>query len=730
MKRLLCTYLLLLSVTFSVTQSQEPLWRKGGTIPTKLDLIDQLKRTRGLYYNDSAVFELGYDTLFLYNINTGRESKKVIKTKTLIDFSPNCLYLIVTKNDSLFSYNTSEEKYVFIRKGIEDIVHYTKDNMIALFKNGEVYNLSTGKQIRTLEAFDPNNILDKSDSLVFTRGQDENSLKIINIVTNTSRTIRYTPLTEGGFTLSGDGKTLIQSNKNVIRVMSITVDSVSKFQDITINTITNPDCFFLDNTKLFVIRIINSDSMRYEILDTKSFVLIKSVDFTRMANTNFREHKSYPGYNNAVLALLDAPNDCGGMPIIGASYRYVIVNPFKDNSVSLFPEDITPYDRSIAFTDNNTSLSFISRQNTIETFNTNNGEKVSSWDISSYYLSGFTQYAAGNRVLANTSNLIFCNQNKLYSFSLKNGIVQDSIVFGNNTIMYIKPTVDGKSIVCSAKDGSIYIIDRQSFTIKTSVDLTTPLNTLALNGDTLIYCTSGSKYVKRYNTHTQQMYDSVYVNDGVKILGTNGVTFIPTTKIEITRLKDNTALKNLSLGYQMGPNLYLNVEAVDNIPGYWKIHEHLQSHGDDEGYANTMTMQEKGDTLIYQKKWRNKFRCYTDDIVFSDDGRYCATISDDAFEVLKVINLISSVNENGHTQTQLSNSAYYIDGNVLTVNDKNEYSSCVLYSLTGENMGMCSTSNTENVTTITIPDYVRNGFYNMVLHSNKDIISKRILVNR
>lgn len=735
MKHSLLFYGLLFLTVFSICQAQEPLWRKGGTIPTKFDLLKTFERTKGLYYNDSAVFELGHNTLYLYNINTGTETKKDIsKIGTLIGYSPNCRFIITTKSDSMFSYNTAQEKLVFIRKGKEEIIHYTIDNKYVLLNNGDVFNLETGTFIHTVSQFFPVNILHKSDSLIFARGEVQNTMEILNIITDTRKIIQYKPLTEGSFALSADRKTLIQYNKNTIRVMSMSGDTVSEFQDIPANAFAFSNCFFLDNSKLFILKNSNNYKLRYEIVDVNSFAIIKSDEFeyeSESENTYFRESIAYPGYKNAILVHFDGSDDCGGMPHMGASYSYIIINPDKNNGISVFPEIIKPRDRSIVFTDDNKSLTFISRQNTIETFNVHNGEKTNSWEISPYYLSGFTQYAAGNKVLAHTSNLIFQNLNKLYLFSLKNGNVQDSIVFANDTVQYIKTTLDNKRIICPTKSGSVHIVDRESFSIKTSVKLQTALSSIVLNGDTLLYTTSGSNYVKKYNINTQQLFDSMFVATGVKILGSEGATYIPKNIIEITRLKDNFPLKNISLGYQMGYYLYLSIAAIDNIPGYWKIREHLHEHGDDQGYAYLLTMQENGDTLIHQKKWTNKFRCYTNDIVFSDDGRYCATISNDAFEVHKVEGLISSAREEEEYQyPPLSHSAYYVDGNTLVLKEESEYESCTIYSITGVLMGVCSITNNENGTRITIPNTMQNGFYIMSLRTNAGIVTKRIIVNR
>ncbi len=731
MKHFLLLFGLLFLAVFSIAHTQEPLWRKGGRIPTKFDFANIFDRTKGLYHNDSAVFELSYNTLHLYDIKTGTETEKDISNiGMLIGYSPNCRFMITSKSDTMFSYNTAQENQVFIRKGIEEIIHYTNDNKYVLLNNGEVYNLETGTFISTVSKFNLTGVLHKSDSLIFARGQAQNTMEIINIITDTRRIIYGTPLTEGRVAISSDGKTMVQYKESTIVVLNLNKDTVTQFKDLTEKPYYISEAFFLDNEKLFLLNLAGY-RLKYKIVDINNFTILKSDEFEyESKNTFFRETIAYPGYKNAVLVHLDGIDDCGGMPHVGASYRYVVVNPYSNKPISVFPDIVTPHDRSIVFTDENKSLSFISKQNTVETFNVDNGEKISSWSISPYYVSGFTQYADGNKVLARASDLIFQNENKLYLFSPKNGIVQDSIVFANDTIQYIKPTTDSKRIICPTKSGSVHIVDVVSFSIKTSVKLQTGLSSIVLNGDTLFYTTSGSNYVKKYSINSQQLFDSMFVAGGTKILGSEGTTYIPTSKIEITRLKDNIALKNISLGYQMGLHLYLSIAAIDNIPKYWKIREHLQAHGDDEGYAYLLTMQENGDTLIHQKKWTNKFRCYTNDIVFSDDGRYCATISNDAFEVHKVVGLINSVSENDNAQFHLTNSSYYLEGDVLTFNDGNEYNSSVLYTFAGENLGMCITTATEGVMNITIPHYIQNGFYSIVMHHSKGITTKRILLNR
>lgn len=715
MKYFLLIYSTLLLSVFSISQAQEPLWRKTADISTKKRLPNRFMHTRGLYHNDAALFELTQDTLYLYDIKTGGESKiEILTHDSIIDYSPNCRFLIVARNDTMFSYNIEQKRQIFLRKGMEKIVHYTINNIYALCEYGQVFNLETGELIRKVTIW---GISDAYDEVVL--GYDHT---LVNFITGISKNLYYIGYDQRtGTAVAPDFKTIVSYDNNFMYIERLENDSVKHSMDIDVPAADIERCVFIDTVTLVVFKTSHTN---FDVIDVRTGKII--LTHIPPKNHEYGDIRFiYPGYKNIATVLFTNGDDCGGMPIGDRTYYHILIKPLEKNPYSFVPDNKIPYKGApLNFTDEN-SVSFISNQSTIETFNAQNGEKISSWEISPYQVSGI----AGS-VLSHNSNMFFHNYTTLYSYSVKQGKFRDSIVLVNDTVKFLRRTIDGKKFICATKKGIIYIIDALSFSIQSHVELNKPLGVATLHGDTLFYCISGSTYIKKYNINTKQLFDSIFVASGVKQLGTDGSTYIPKNIIEVTRLKDNVALKNISFNYQMGQLLFLDIWTVDNIPGYWQIKEQQYSSGDNAGYAHIMTMQEHGDTLMYQKKWKNKFRCNTKGIVFSDDGRYCATISGDAFEVHKVINLISSVNENGNTQTQLSNSAYYIDGNVLTVNDKNEYCRCVLYSLTGENMGVCTTSNTENVTTITIPDYVRNGFYNMVLHSNKDIISKRIVVDR
>lgn len=722
MKRFLLFYSILLLTLVSLAQAQEPLWRKSVDIKTKKSLPNRFMNTRGLYYNDSSVFELTQDTLFLYDIKTGKESKiEIITRDSIIDYSPNCRFLIVARNDTMFSYNIEQKKQVFLRKGREKIIHYTINNVYALCEYGQVFNLETGELIRTVTLW----------GILY--ANDENVLRfdhtLVNFVTGATKNLHYrgyNETTDAAF--SPDYKTIVSYDNNFMYIERLENDSVKSAISMDVHSADIERCEFIDTVTLVVFK--NSSCTKFDIIDTRTGNALYSQ--TEGIPTNVRsgclKRLIYPGYRNIAVGIFGRRDDCGGMPVFDRYYYHVLIKPKEKNPFSFFPDNKIHYKGALSFTDENKSLSFISKQNTIETFNASNGDRISSWDISSFYLSGFTQYAKGNKVIAHKENLIFQNLGNVYLFSLKNGTVEDSLVFSYDTLLYMKPSADGKKIICVSMYNHVHIIDRESFSRQGSLELNGILNSVALSNDTLFYTISGSKYVKKYNIKTQQLFDSIFVESGVKILGSEGVTYIPENKIEITRLKDNIALKNLSLGYQMGYRLYFNIAAVDNIPGYWKIHENLQSSGDDEGYGHIMTMQEQGDTLIYQKKWKNTFRCFTNDIVFSDNGQYCATISDDAFEVHSAVGLISSVNDEQYPITEQINTAYYVDGNTLILKGGAEYQYCTLYSLTGEKYGECGLLNNENKNEIILPTSLPSGIYTLHLYNNKTNNQQRIII--
>ncbi len=742
MKRIIYVVPILLYITLSISFSQdvETLWRKGGTLPYRGQFMAHGRIHNGGWYFDNAhIYELEGNDLFLYNLKTEMKEKVSLQTNAnLIACSPQCLFIITARNDSMFSYNVMSKESVFLREGFVDVSYFEQSGTYLLLKNGEVYDISSGVKINTVENFEYDFLRFFYDgTIIFLPNFKNNTIRIKDIVTNNEFSIKYwgegSPTISGSLALSPDKKNIIQCSYNVLTIMDILGDTVKNVRSIIHNDSFYLYSSFADTHRFVVLKTvgykcvvqyININTLQIEKTDTlgtdNNYYVSNFTDV--LVHTN-------NGINNIYSLRTYFDDDCGGMPGSGSTHRYIVVNPNSNKPISVFPDIVTPHERSILFTEENTSLSFISRQNTIETFDASNSEKISSWQISPYYLSGFGQYAVGNKVLSHSSNLIFHNQNKLYSFSLKSGLIQDSIVFGNDTLLYIKPTVDGRRIVCPTKNNSIYIIDKQSFSIKTSLNLKTTLSTVALNDDTLFYCTSDSKYVKRYNIRTQEMYDSIFVSNGVKVLGSDGETFIPSTKIEITRLKNNIALKNISLDYHIGALHDLNIAAVDNIPGYWKIHENLQSHPDTEGYAHIFTMQEYGDTLIHRKVWKNELRCYTNDIVFSDDGRYCATISNDAFEVHNAVGLISSVNEEeNQAYTPLSHSAYYVDGNTLVLKDESEYERCTLYSLTGGNYGNCLIQKSKGETEISIPSTIVSGMYMLQLHYTKLNKERRVLI--
>lgn len=741
MKRIIYVFTLFLYATFSVVFSQEveTLWQKGGTLPNSEQFTEHGRRYNGGWYHDNLhIYELEGSNLFLYNPKTQIKEKIQLEADANLKVcSPQCRFIITERNDSMFSYNVKNHESVFLRKGFADVAFFEESGTYVLLKNGEVYNISSGIKINSLENFEYN-VRDffYSGTVIFLPNFDNNTVRIKDIVTNSEFSIKYwekgSPLISGSLALSPNKKSIAQCTHKTLAIMDVFGDTVMNVRNITNSEGIYLHCSFVDTNRLVVLKAWNSkyivQYINVNTLQSENTYLMGTDNTYYSSNfadvikhTNNDVHSTY-----TLRSYFD--DDCGGIPSYGQVYKYQQFDTEKPNTIHEFPEYTSIDPKSITFLEGDSTIAYITNDSTLIVRAAESGEKIHEWRIPSQYIgSPFPHYT--NLLLPFRDGVLYTHKNKIYRYSLTTNKLSKGTTLAERPISSLRFSTDKKLVVCLTSDDGISIVDPLDLSTQHGILLSDYVSSAALVGDTLIYCFESDSVVYFHNINNPLIVQEVAI-DSCKHIDSKGSTYLSAKDSKIKRIKDNTTLNHHAALYQPDDGGEVEIYPVDNMNGLWNIvKKKTNVGGDEETNSHVTTVQVQGKSLVKLREWKNRNTCHTLNAVFSSDGKYCATVGG-TLELHKISGLISSVANEDVLPEINAPTAYYTEGDALIINDEKVYENCTLYSLTGENLGTCHITKNGNSTRITIPYKVQNGFYILSIRLNTDIVTKRIILNR
>lgn len=738
-------FTLLLCVIMLPLQSQEPLWRKGGSFygaEFQSELNIQTYNNIGLHYNRKDVYVARshsstieyFDTTTLVRTTV----EKLYGNVSTAEVSPHGRILVLHTFDSLKLYDVKNRRVVFNRLGQPKVLAFSDDSRFTLFDDGSLIDLNDTLKSLPLEVKTKLNNVSigaranwSKDGKVLLWGGNGDSICVYDAIKSVSTYIPYKNSRYDVFRFSPTGKSAIAFDYNSYTVFTLetgTPNIISKDDDAVIGS----DYHFINDNLLVILKPSSekTDFVLYNLI-TKNIVGTISIPSSSIGSSPRFLKYDTSIVKNAIPLISYESSYCGGDPVLTNGILHFLNIDYKPSLHSV-PNRLMECVRGICFMEGDTTVATVSCSNTIIITGIRDGKIKRQWDIPKHVYASRTllgTYAwVNNQLLTSGEYLIFPSGNMLYRFSVQKGKLTDSIKVSDSVITFITHSLDKKHILTSA-DKTVYIYNSENFNLIKNFEYNQKVSNVSLNNDTLLCALAGSSQIYKTLFSTGMSLLGYTIQGTYPILSFGGHSAAPSPDSSVVLLDPPLKLKHPPMFFKYWG--WTSLKRIINVDKLWLIVHTVPEILGVPGSTSIALYKESNNSLLEAHNNRIYSSCNGENAFVSDNGKHCASISTDGkMELYEINSLPVSVYDNGPEVIRKNEYGYSVTEDYLYIHNNEIHTACTLYSITGENIGTCLITNNEGITRITMPHAIQNGFYNMVLYSNKGVVSKRILLNR
>lgn len=732
-------FTLLLCVIMLPLQSQEPLWRKGGSFhllgPYDKDIRSY--NNIGLHYKGKEIYTalVNTNTIEKYDSATLVRSMETVPG-IIAEASPHCKMLILQDANLMRLYDVKKRSVFFERVDIHKVLAFSHDSRFTLFDDGSLHDWNDTLDHSPIKLQLVLNNIGKyadwsNDGKVLIWGYQD-SIRIYDAINKSDTYITYPHSQNSTFRFSTNGKAIVNFNGTSYTLFTVengTTNIISKDDDAVIGS----DYHFLNDTLLIILKSRNKKNADFLLYNLISKNIVSTIS---IASSSIGSSLRFLKYDtsivkNAIPLISYEPSYCGGDPVLTNGILHFLNIDYKPSLHSV-PNRLMECVRGICFMEGDTTVATVNCSNTIIITGIRDGKIKRQWDIPKHVYASRTllgTYAwVNNQLLTSGEYLIFPSGNMLYRFSVQKGKLTDSIKVSDSVITFITHSRDKKHILTSA-DKTVYIYNSENFNLIKNFEYNQKVSNVSLNNDTLLCALAGSSQIYKTLFSSGMSLLGYTIQGTYPILSFGGHSAAPSPDSSVVLLDPPLKLKHPPMFFKYWG--WTSLKRIINVDKLWLIVHTVPEILGVPGSTSIALYKESNNSLLEAHNNRIYSSCNGKNAFVSDNGKHCASISTDGKMELYEINFVPvSVHDNEQETITENEQGYSVTEDYMYIYDNKNYTVCTMYNITGENMGTCLITNNEGITRITIPHTIQNGFYNMLLHSNKGVISKRIVLNR
>lgn len=721
---------LFLSVCITSVFSQEPLWRRGGSFILD-SRVGAVGGAVGLNFLNTGVF---FDTTYAYQVFDGTlrlyEREKGIYVSPPFSFSgkviacsQRCRYVITSAGDGIQCYNLEENTSVFIpeKSAVPQLIEEQSD--IIVLNNWKIYNLKTGKYVMTLDDDYYQTDLYVRDNFFYCNVSYRNTLRIVNLDDGTYKDHVYS---------SYLSKFLVSPHRKIVASFGER-DHTTEFFEVKGNNLillrslsfTHSGCYFIDSLNVILFKkntqgysayfyhiefdyIIDSLTIRDENADHFSPDMIEDISVERK-NDIFQ----------CIITYRTDINCDGGLPKVGGGCAFATFALRNKEKAKHYPNTI--FGSSMVFMPQSSTFFQLDNRK-CNVIRSEDGRLLSQWTLPPYYFSEiYTSYPSLLLPLT-TNECLYTVNNRMYRISIDQKTILDSIVWDSSAITVLRYSSDQSHVILADKRGAVLILDKDGMTLKSRINTGTEIISAALHNDELIFAHKDSPVLYRYDIINNKMRDSVILGESISGIQSDGDIVSGSLFFYNVRTGKKIFAK---MEYFLEKRMY---KPIDELPMMWNI---VHSSTDIFNTKKRITtVKIVGDTVLTLPQFVNPLGCYFDEIIYSQNAKYCFVSGYGVSAMYKSPDISVSVQEKENSISDTETMSLWVMGNTVTLQDNIEYTSCNLYTLEGASLGLCAMTKTVDKITIQLPESISSGIYSLHLYDASSGNVRRVMIGK